>query len=120
MRSLELDGEHVRPLLPGGQSTMVVVTSRNQLASLVAAEGAQLSALLMPDHCTRLGASPMRPITTKSRTVAMQAPAGGVPPRAAKAGLEPRVHFCGASTPLTATTRLPNWAKRQAPSLGTA
>jgi hypothetical protein len=48
----------------------------------------------------------------------MQAPAGGVPPSAAKALLVPSVHFCGASTPSTAITRLPNWAKRQPPSLG--
>jgi tetratricopeptide (TPR) repeat protein/DNA-binding XRE family transcriptional regulator len=34
------DAEQVRPLLPGGRGCAVVVTSRNQLASLVAAEDA--------------------------------------------------------------------------------
>jgi tetratricopeptide (TPR) repeat protein len=35
------DAEQVRPLLPGGKGCLVVVTSRNNLTSLVAAEGAQ-------------------------------------------------------------------------------
>jgi hypothetical protein len=34
------DAEQVRPLLPGAPGCLVVVTSRNQMASLVAAEGA--------------------------------------------------------------------------------
>jgi DNA-binding SARP family transcriptional activator/tetratricopeptide (TPR) repeat protein len=34
------DAEHVRPLLPGSPGCLVVVTSRNQLTSLAAAEGA--------------------------------------------------------------------------------
>ncbi|WP_241672320.1 BTAD domain-containing putative transcriptional regulator [Streptomyces sp. IB2014 016-6] len=35
------DVEHVRPLLPGSPSCLVIVTSRNQLTSLIANEGAQ-------------------------------------------------------------------------------
>lgn len=35
------DVEHVRPLLPGSPSCLVIVTSRNQLTSLVANEGAR-------------------------------------------------------------------------------
>ncbi|MDT5035020.1 MAG: hypothetical protein QOE03_205 [Micromonosporaceae bacterium] len=34
------DADHVRPLLPGAPGSLVVVTSRNQLSSLVAADGA--------------------------------------------------------------------------------
>jgi hypothetical protein len=34
------DAEQVRPLLPGGPRCLVLVTSRNQLTSLVAVEGA--------------------------------------------------------------------------------
>jgi DNA-binding SARP family transcriptional activator/tetratricopeptide (TPR) repeat protein len=36
------DAQHARPLLPGSASCLVVVTSRSQLAGLVATEGAQL------------------------------------------------------------------------------
>ncbi|MFC7590826.1 ATP-binding protein [Nonomuraea antimicrobica] len=39
------DAEQVRPLLPGSPGNVVIVTSRNQLSSLVAAEGAHLLAL---------------------------------------------------------------------------
>jgi tetratricopeptide (TPR) repeat protein len=35
------DAEQVRPLLPGSSGCMVIVTSRNQLTSLIAAEGAR-------------------------------------------------------------------------------
>lgn len=35
------DSEHVRPLLPGSPNCLVIVTSRNQLTSLIANEGAQ-------------------------------------------------------------------------------
>ncbi len=39
------DAEQVRPLLPGSPDSMALVTSRSDLASLVAAEGAQLISL---------------------------------------------------------------------------
>jgi NB-ARC domain len=39
------DADHVRPLLPGGSGCLVLVTSRNQLTSLAAAEGAHHLAL---------------------------------------------------------------------------
>jgi len=50
------DAEQVRPLLPGSPGCMVVVTSRNQLTSLVVAEGAHPIALdlLDPDEARRL------------------------------------------------------------------
>lgn len=35
------DAEHVRPLLPGSAGCLVIVTSRNQLTSLIAGEGAR-------------------------------------------------------------------------------
>jgi DNA-binding SARP family transcriptional activator/tetratricopeptide (TPR) repeat protein len=35
------DAEQVRPLLPGSPTTLVIVTSRNQLTSLIATEGAR-------------------------------------------------------------------------------
>ncbi|MFF1847725.1 hypothetical protein ACFVW9_39430 [Streptomyces sp. NPDC058217] len=34
------DAEQIRPLLPGGPGSLVIVTSRNQLYGLVAGEGA--------------------------------------------------------------------------------
>ena len=44
------DAEQVRPLLPGSPSCLAVVTSRNQLMGLVAAEGAHsLSLDLLSD-----------------------------------------------------------------------
>jgi DNA-binding SARP family transcriptional activator/tetratricopeptide (TPR) repeat protein len=46
------DGEHVRPLLPGEQGCVAVVTSRDALAGLVASDGArriQLDVLPLPD-----------------------------------------------------------------------
>jgi DNA-binding SARP family transcriptional activator/tetratricopeptide (TPR) repeat protein len=39
------DAEHVRPLLPGASGCVVLVTSRDQLTDLVAAEGAELVTL---------------------------------------------------------------------------
>jgi hypothetical protein len=65
------DSEQVRPLLPGSPGSLVVVTSRNQLTSLAAAEGAHLLNLDLPPgteagELLRLrqgtaGASPARP-----------------------------------------------------------
>ncbi|MCC8250826.1 ATP-binding protein [Saccharothrix luteola] len=44
------DAEHVRPLLPGGDSpSRVVVTSRDRLTSLVTEEGAHAVPLVVPD-----------------------------------------------------------------------
>jgi tetratricopeptide (TPR) repeat protein/transcriptional regulator with XRE-family HTH domain len=64
------DAEHVRPLLPGDAGCLVVVTSRNQLTSLVAVEGAHpvpltvlgddeaRSLLAVRVGATRVGAEP--------------------------------------------------------------
>ncbi|MFE2424007.1 BTAD domain-containing putative transcriptional regulator [Streptomyces hokutonensis] len=50
------DAEQVRPLLPGAPGCLVVVTSRNRLTSLAAAEGAHLLAIdvLSPDESRSL------------------------------------------------------------------
>jgi DNA-binding SARP family transcriptional activator/tetratricopeptide (TPR) repeat protein len=49
------DAEQVRPLLPGSAGNLAILTSRSQLASLVAIEGARLLTLdLMPDDEARL------------------------------------------------------------------
>jgi tetratricopeptide (TPR) repeat protein len=50
------DAEQVRPLLPGTPTALVLVTSRNQLTSLVAVDGAQPLALdlLSPDEAREL------------------------------------------------------------------
>lgn len=44
------DGGHVRTLLPGGAACLVIVTSRSELTSLIAAEGAQLITLDVFSH----------------------------------------------------------------------
>jgi tetratricopeptide (TPR) repeat protein/transcriptional regulator with XRE-family HTH domain len=44
------DADHVRPLLPGAGGCLVVVTSRNQLTSLVATEGAHPVPLTVLAH----------------------------------------------------------------------
>jgi hypothetical protein len=54
-----LSAEQVRPLLPGGVGCLVVVTSRDSLAGLVAADGAQrvpLDVLTEPEGAQLLGA----------------------------------------------------------------
>jgi tetratricopeptide (TPR) repeat protein len=53
------DAAQVRPLLPGTPTSLVLVTSRNQLLSLVAADGAKLLEidLLPPDEARTLLAS---------------------------------------------------------------
>ncbi|HEY7262514.1 MAG TPA: BTAD domain-containing putative transcriptional regulator [Trebonia sp.] len=58
------DAEQVRPLLPGSSASLTVVTSRNQLTGLIAAEGARLlglDLLTVPEAydllARRLGAS---------------------------------------------------------------
>jgi tetratricopeptide (TPR) repeat protein/transcriptional regulator with XRE-family HTH domain len=64
------DAQHARPLLPGSADCLVIITSRSQLAGLVAAEGAHLLNLeLLPDaearellvtrlHTARVAAEP--------------------------------------------------------------
>ncbi len=50
------DEQQVRPLLPASPTSLVLVTSRNQLAGLAAADGARLISLdvLTPDEATQL------------------------------------------------------------------
>ena len=57
------DEQQVRPLLPAGPGTLVLVTSRNQLAGLAAADGARLISVDVLSHAeavkllaTRIGA----------------------------------------------------------------
>jgi tetratricopeptide (TPR) repeat protein/DNA-binding XRE family transcriptional regulator len=58
------DEQQVRPLLPASPASQVIVTSRNQLSGLAAAEGARLVTLDVPSHAeaahmltARLGAA---------------------------------------------------------------
>jgi DNA-binding SARP family transcriptional activator/tetratricopeptide (TPR) repeat protein len=57
------DAEHVRPLLPGGPGCLAVVTSRDQLTSLVATDGAHpvVVGLLDPAQARQLLARRLRP-----------------------------------------------------------
>src|SRR5262249_44761698 len=57
------DAEQVRPLLPGTSTALVVVTSRNQLSSLVAVDGAHplMLDLLTPDEARELLARRLGP-----------------------------------------------------------
>lgn len=53
-----VDADHVRPLIPGSPSSFVVVTSRNNLASLVARDGASriyVPVLSLADSAALLG-----------------------------------------------------------------
>src|SRR5256714_1014188 len=63
------DAEHVRPLLPGTPGCLVVVTSRNQLTGLVAAEGAHPLAL---DVLDRAGARELLTRRLGARRVAAE------------------------------------------------
>jgi transcriptional regulator with XRE-family HTH domain len=79
------DAEHVRPLLPGAPGCLVVVTSRDQLTSLVATEGAHpLSLDLLNFSDARLRAWPAGPLRRGARpcpAVPQPAPQGRRPRR---------------------------------------
>ena len=72
------DAAQVRPLLPGSPATAVLVTSRNQLAGLVAAEGARPLALplLDPAESADLLAARLGPRRVATDPAAVRAIAG--------------------------------------------
>ena len=72
------DCDQVRPLLPGSPGCLVLVTSRNQLTSLAAAEGAHLLNLDLPPEAGAGGRPSLRP-RTAGASPAGQAPAGRRP-----------------------------------------
>jgi tetratricopeptide (TPR) repeat protein/transcriptional regulator with XRE-family HTH domain len=69
------DAEQVRPLLPGAPGCAVVVTSRNQLTSLVAAEGAHLVDLdvLAPGEARQLLVRRIGPVRAAAEPEAVDA-----------------------------------------------
>lgn len=69
------DAEQVRPLLPGGGTALVLVTSRSQLTSLVAAEGAHpmILELLTPDEARELLERRLGPGRVAARTAGWRA-----------------------------------------------
>ena len=70
-----LDAEQVRPLLPGAPGCAVVVTSRNQLTSLVAAEGAHPVSLdvLAPGEARQLFIRRIGPVRVAAEPEAVDA-----------------------------------------------
>jgi len=75
------DAEHVRPLLPGTPTAVTVVTSRNQLTPLVAADGAQPLTL---DLLTRGEATELLARRLPARVQAEPAAAGEIIVRCAR------------------------------------
>jgi hypothetical protein len=75
--------EHVRPLLPGSPGCMVVVTSRDRLAGLVAADGAQrlqLEVLAEAESIQLLGLLlPERPADDEDAIAGLARLCGGLP-----------------------------------------
>jgi DNA-binding SARP family transcriptional activator/tetratricopeptide (TPR) repeat protein len=68
------DAEQVRPMLPGTRTAVVVVTSRNQMPSLVAVDGAHPLALtpLTPEEARQLMARRLGPARTAAEPEALE------------------------------------------------
>ncbi len=106
------DADQVRPLLPGSPGCLAVVTSRDQLASLVASEGAQLLTLgvLTTAEARQLLASRLGPDRVASEPRAIDdiiARCAGLPLALAIAAARAVVH---PRFPLAAIAREPSWA----------